>query len=270
MLGVENQTINDMNKILKKILIGTALTTIISFVAIATLILYPQILFAEKTVYKDFNIYSNTPLPDTYKSAIDYAIDVLKTSEIYEPNHQLDIFLCHGTIYNDFDTKILGFAIAKSIHNNLLLKVPVDFDNNILIGWKSNRNLKKTIAHEAMHFYQMNKYGAKRFSPISHPPAWKGEGYPEYVAYNKDINSGDYDLTHSITRIIEFEKTGEYWFETEPGQLDPLVYYKGRVMVEYLIDIKGMTYTEILDESVTEENVIAEMTLWYERQTSKE
>jgi hypothetical protein len=259
-----------MKKILKRILIGTVLTTVISFASIATLILYPQLLFAEKTVYKDFNIYSNNQLPDTYKSAIDYAIEVIKTSEIYESGHQLDIFLCHGTFYNDFDTKLLGFAMAKSLHDNILLKVPVDFDKNILIGWNSERNLKKTIAHEAIHFYQMNKYGMTRFSPITHPPTWKGEGYPEYVAYQKDLKSDDYDLIDSITKIKEFEKTGEYWFETEPGQLDPFVYYKGRVMIEYLIDIKGLTYTEILDENLTEENVIAEMTLWYEGQKSKE
>lgn len=257
-----------MRKVLKRILLGAALTTIISFASIAALILYPQILFAEKTVYKGFNIYSNNPLDDSYKSAIDYTIEVTQTSEIYEPDNQLDIFLCYGSFYNDFDTKILGFEMAKSIHDNIVLKVPVNFDKNILIGWNSNRNLKKTIAHEAIHFYQMNKYGMMRFNPVTHPPSWKLEGYPEYVAYQKDIKAHDYDLVHSINKIKDFEKTGEYWFRTEPGQLDPLVYYKGRVMIEYLIDIKGMTYTEILNDTVTEEKVIAEMTSWYEEQIS--
>ena len=37
-------------------------------------------------------------------------------------------------------------------------------------------------------------------------------------------------------------------------------------MIEYLIDIKGLTYTEILNDSVTEEKVIKEMTSWYEGQ----
>jgi hypothetical protein len=244
--------------------------SVLCLVTTISLILNPQILFAEKVVYKNFNIYSDSQIPNTYKSVIDYAIEVIKTSEIYEPDHQMDIFLCHESFYNDFDTKLLGFAMAKSLHNNILLKVPVDFDKNILIGWNSNRNLKKTIAHEAIHFYQMNRYGMMRFSPITHPPSWKGEGYPEYVAYQKDIKSDDYDLVDSITKIKEFEKTGEYWFPTEPGQVDPLVYYKGRVMIEYLIDIKGMTYTEILDESVTEEKVIEEMTAWYEGQKNKE
>lgn len=244
--------------------------TVLCLVTTISLILNPQILFAEKVVYKNFNIYSDSQISDTYKLAIDYAIEVIKTSEIYELDHQLDIFLCHGSFYNDFDTKLLGFAMAKSLHNNILLKVPVDFEKNILIGLNSNRNLKKTIAHEVIHFYQMNRYGMLRFNPVTPPPSWKGEGYPEYIAYQKDIKSEGYDLLESFKKIKEFEKTGEYWFPTEPGQLDPLVYYKGRVMIEYLIDIKGMTYTEILDESVTEENVIAEMTNWYEHQKGKE
>ena len=255
-----------MKKILRRILIGTFLTVIPLLVALITLILNPQILFAEKAVYRDFTIYSNHKIPDNYKTTIDYAIELIKTSEIYKQNQPLNIFLCHGSMYNEIDTKLLGPAMARCVNDNILLKVPADFNKNVLIGSNSKRNLKKTIAHEAMHFYQMKKYGALKFNPLNHPPTWKLEGYPEYIANRKDLKSSDYGLKNSIKKLKEFEKTEEYWIETEPGQLDPLIYYKGRVMIEYLIDVKRLTYSKILDKDVTEDKVINEMTAWYNKQ----
>ena len=255
-----------MKKILKKIIIRTFLTTITLFVAVISLILNPQILFAQKAVYHDFAIYSNDKMPDNYKPTIDYAIELIKTSEIYEPHQQLKIFLCEGTMYNAIDTKLFGPAMARCVDDNILLKVRADFTKNILVGTNNKRNLKKTIAHEAMHFYQMKKYGAMKFNPLNHPPMWKLEGYPEYIANQKELKSSDYDLKNSIKKLIEFERTGEYLIETEPGQFDPLVYYKGRVMIEYLIDIRRLTYSEILNKEFTEEKVINEMTAWYNKQ----
>lgn len=255
-----------MKKILKRVLAGAVLTSIISFVAIAILIINPQILFAVDKAYGDFTIYSNNEIPESYKTTIDEAIELIGTSEIYEPNHKLHIFISHGSLFNELETKIFGYAVARCTYNNIILKAEVDFNKNmLLIGNNSKRDLIKTIAHEAIHFYQMKKSGILNFNPINHPPQWKMEGYPEYVAYQKDIRSGDYDIRDSINKLIEFEKTGEYLFETSPGQFEPFVYYKGRIMIEYLIDIKGLTYTEILNETVVDEKVIEEMTIWYER-----
>ena len=255
-----------MKQLLKRILIRALLTTIPLLIALVGLILNPQVLFAQKVVYRDFTIYSNDKIPGNYQPTIDYAIELIKTSEIYEENRQLNIFLCDGTMYNTIDTKLLGPAMARCVDDNILLKVRADFNNNVLVGVNNNRNLRKTIAHEAMHFYQMKKYGALKFNPLRHPPIWKLEGYPEYIANQKELKSNDYDLRKSIRRLIEFEKTGDHWIETEPGQFDPLVYYKGRIMIEYLIDVRHLTYSEILNKDVTEEKVIDEMTTWYNKQ----
>ena len=246
----------------KKIALRTIYSSVALLFLIAIMFLNPQFLFAEKKVYKTYTIYSNDVLPDNYLATLDYAIEIVKTSEIYEPNHRFDLFICNESFYNDIDSKLLGQAQARCVHNNILLKGPVDFENNTLIAWNSKRNLKRTIAHEAMHFYQMKKIGILQFNPLVHPPIWKVEGYPEYIAYSDERKSDRYDLKESLSRIIEFEKTGEFWFASEPGQLDPLVYYKGRIMMEYLIDIKGLTYSDILKDSVTDDIVFSEMISW--------
>jgi hypothetical protein len=251
-----------MKKRLNKIIIGILLVTIIIFIALAALILNPQILFAQNVTYRDFTIYSKDTIPKNYKTIIDYAIELIKTSEIYEPNQKLNIFLCDETMYNEIDTKLLGPAMSRCVNDNILLKVQADFDKNVLVGWNSKRNLKKTIAHEAIHFYQMKKIGMLKFNPLIHPPTWKTEGYPEYIANQEDLKTKEYDLKNSIKKVEEYEKAGDHWVETEPGQLDPLVYYKGRVMIEYLIDVRHLAYTEILNKNLLENEVMDEMKSW--------
>lgn len=70
-------------------------------------------------------------------------------------------------------------------------------------------------------------------------------------------------MTDSIRKLREYEENGTEWIELAPGQFDPLSYYKGRVMVEYLIDIRKMTYDEILSDTIMEEAVDDEMQEWY-------
>jgi len=258
-----------MKKTLKKILIRAFFTTITLLIAVISVMLNPQVLFAQKVVYRDFSIYSSDKSPGNYKTTIDSAIELIKTSEIYKHNQHLNIFLCNGTMYNKIDSKLLGPAMARCLDDNILLKVPADFDNNVLIGGNSKRNLTKTIAHEAIHFYQMKMVGMIKFNPFIHPPTWKTEGYPEYVANQKELRSKGYDLKNSMKKLEEYEKAGTYWVETEPAQFDPLVYYKGRVMMEYLIEIKHLTFSQIFDKGVKENDVIDEMKSWYNQQQSK-
>jgi hypothetical protein len=115
-------------KIFRKILIRTLFITITLVIAIISIILNPQILFAQKAVYRDFVIYSNDKIRNNYKPTVDAAIDLIKTSEIYERNQQLNIFLCDGTMFNEIDSKLLGPAMARCTDDNILLKVPVNFD----------------------------------------------------------------------------------------------------------------------------------------------
>ena len=50
--------------------------------------------------------------------------------------------------------------------------------------------------------------------------------------------------------------------EVVKGHYMPTYYYKGRLMVEYLMDIKGLTYDEILKDSRTEIEVFDELVNW--------
>ena len=42
----------------------------------------------------------------------------------------------------------------------------------------------------------------------------------------------------------------------------PNYYYKGRLMIEYLMDIKHLSYDQILKDSVSEATIFKEMIKW--------
>ena len=50
--------------------------------------------------------------------------------------------------------------------------------------------------------------------------------------------------------------------EEKSGCEAPNYYYKGRLMMEYLMDIKNLSYDQILKDSVSEATIFEEMIKW--------
>ena len=124
-------------------------------------------------------------------------------------------------------------------------------------------NLTELMAHEMVHILQADKYGLLNFSPLKHPPMWKLEGYPEYVARSAYLNGENYDLRKEVQRFVSAdEEDKRETFEAVEGHFMPTYYFKGRVMVEYLMDIKRMTYDEILSDQKSEDEIFNEMVEW--------
>ena len=253
-------------KTAKKVFFATALTLLVSIIFLAGFLLVPQNLFANHSDHNNFKIYSNKPIDIKLNSILDHSLSLVKKSELFDKAYHYDIFIADNTLYNYLDSKILGPAMSRSIDNNVILKVGLDIDNDKLIGAHNTRNLTQTIAHEMIHCLQVNKYGKLKFNPWHHPEMWKLEGYPEYIAMQDYLTSKKYSLNSEIKKLEAFENTSNNgWYETEKGQYDPVVYFRGRLMIEYLIDIKGLNYDEILNEKFTADEVYTDMIKWAEK-----
>jgi hypothetical protein len=114
------------------------------------------------------------------------------------------------------------------------------------------------------HCLQANKYGILKFNPFRHPEFWKLEGYPEYIAEQNELSGKDYNLRSDINRYINLEsKATDIWILSAPGGCEvPGYYYKGKLMMEYLIDIKHLSYDKILKDTSSENTVYQEMIKW--------
>jgi hypothetical protein len=198
---------------------------------------------------------------------LDSALSLVERSELYDPHYKMDIFLAYNSFFNKVDDKIFGREqAARAVDNNLVIKVKVDINKNLAYATFHKRCQEcfaYLIAHEMVHCLQVHRYGIWKFNPFRHPEMWKVDGYPEYVARQKS-SEPEYNLKKEIERFVEFkgEQTG-IWLAVEEGSCEfPEVYYKGRLMTEYLVNVRKLTYDQVLKDRRSEEEIYGEMIGW--------
>jgi hypothetical protein len=254
-----------MTKFIRKLIAFLLLLCIVFALGLTAIILFPQPLFANKLEHGNFRVYANEKINEKIIDILDAAKDRAASSELYDRDYHYDILLSDGSFYNSIDDLVLGSGVAgRAVDNNVVIKIPVDIEHNIATGKRSRVNLTWLIAHEMVHCLQENRFGMFRFNPLHHPPVWKLEGYPEYVSRVDSRSVPSYSLIKEIEHYTELARSAsDGWLEVEPGHRMPDSYVKGKLMIEYLIDEKGLTYQQILDEEIGEEQVYKEMMQWY-------
>ena len=256
-----------MNKRSRRVFKKALLMFLIIIAALVTIVLFPQLVFANNLKYKNFKVCSNDKINHDIKIVLDNAIDLVQRSELYDPGYKYNIILCHNTFYNKIDD-LLGIGpAARARLNNVIVKVRIDPNSNLAFATfrkECEVNLTYLLAHEMVHCLQANRYGLMKFNPFRHPEFWKLEGYPEYISRKPQLSSNDYSLTKEIERYVSLEKkAADVWIlDEESGCESPNYYYKGRLMIEYLMNIKHLSYDQILKDSVSEATIFNEMIKW--------
>src|SRR5436189_2146069 len=116
-----------MKKIFKRFVRITFLTILAGVLTTATIVLFPQQLFAKKICYKKFAIYSNENVDDNIKTVLDNASVLLKKSELYDSDYEYNIILCNNSFYNKIDDILLGVGrTATATLKNVIIKVQID------------------------------------------------------------------------------------------------------------------------------------------------
>jgi len=257
-----------MKKVFKRVLKITFLSILTGILTIAAIILFPQKLFAKKFSYKRFTVYSNANVDDEIKIVLDNALILVQRSELYDPDYKYNIILCDHSFYNKIDDKVLGIGrTARATLKNIIIKVRIDPKKDLAFPTfhkACEKSLAEVIAHEMIHCLQANRYGILKFNPFSHPDFWKLEGYPEYISKQKEISGSDYSLTGYIDRYVDLKgKAADMWISSEEGGCEvPDYYYKGKLMMEYLIDIRHLSYDQVLRDTASENRIYQEMIRW--------
>jgi len=263
-----------MKKIIKRTIAGTLVFALVGIGGLVTLIFCPQSLFANKFEHNQFTVYYNKDYnieKEAFQVILDNAYEIVEKSELHNPDFKYKIFLAYNNIFNKIEGLQGSGVIARATAWNIIFKKDIDLKSNRMYTDRSVVDLTQLMAHEMVHILQADKYGLLNFSPLKHPPMWKLEGYPEYVARNTYLNSETYDLRKEIHRFVSADEDAKReTFEAVEGHFMPTYYFKGRIMVEYLINIKGMTYDAILKDQRTEEEVFNEMVQWMKESKREE
>ena len=112
------------------------------------------------------------------------------------------------------------------------------------------------------HCLQVYKLGLWKSKPFATIPNWKWEGYAEYIARQ---NTDQKDLSKNIERLLKTDSE-DWGIIFEDSTIAPRNYYSDWVLIQYCIDVKKMTYKEILTYKIEEETIRAEMLKWYKQQ----
>ncbi|MEL6257089.1 MAG: hypothetical protein AAFR87_34160 [Bacteroidota bacterium] len=246
---------------LKKILIWTVGILLLLVGSLVISLLSPSLFYTHAHAYGQIRILHNEPLEDAWESQIDTALQAIEKSVLFDPNFQIELCLQDGSLYPNYVGLIFGDAFAYGFANKAVLQMPVHPALGYAEKYGKKRDLAELLAHEFIHNFQYQKYG---FATLNFP-FWKLEGYAEYMMRKEE---DVLDLRFAISHLLKYEAKGLYnwdWVEWEDEIGTPHIYLKSNIMVQYLMEIEGLTYDEIVYDLRSTEAVFEEVLNWYRR-----
>lgn len=212
------------------------------------IILNPILSYANKTSTGAVTMYHQQKLDKDLISSLSQALEKLKTSPWYRDGLRLEICLNDGSTYPSIIRTLRGPAFAWGFYNKVVLQGKVNAAANTVELNGYRWNLTQLLAHEMTHCMQYDRLGLLKSKPIASIPDWKWEGYAEYVA-RQGANRHDF-----VTDLDRLDKTdANAWAVTlDDGTVAPRNYNEAWLLVRFCLDIKKMTYEELLADSRTE------------------
>ncbi len=209
-------------------------------------ITFPNLSFYRNHIsYKQFDIYSDIEINDEIFSVLDKVEDQLNTSEIYTDELKYKIY-----ISSDFKPYTIfcptlkdAFAATYPVINNIFIS-KTEIENNLVrrnSDLDNERSLSSVITHEVTHKLIEKEIGIGANRRLE---TWKKEGYCEYVSVETRL-----DLKTGINEIYQ----GSNQFSPD------FDYLKYRILVTYLMDVKGHTFQSLIETEFDTNNLQEEL-----------
>ena len=254
-----------MKNQLKKWMFRLIITGLFLFGLLVTFMLSPIFLYANKTIVGNYSIYHNKPLDKNFKEQLKQSNIIIKSSELYDPKLKIDVCLKDGSIYPKLIKAVMGKDFLSSFYNKIILTADsVNYNNNYIQLDGHKWNFTQMLAHAQVHCLEFNKYGLWQSNPVAKHPLWKWEGYPEYIARQ---NFDQTNLENNIHRILQNSNTiNNAWIMFADSTETLTDFDEYRLLIQYCITIKKMTFVELMKDTTQEETIKQQMINWYWKQ----
>ncbi len=247
-----------MKRQIKKWILRLTVTCLFIAGLLLVIILNPILTYANKTTHGNYTIFHNKPIHQTLINKLDKATELIKASEFYNPKLQLDICLNDGSNYPKLMQAIRGKAFAWGFYDKVILQGIANYNDNYVELNSYKWNLTQLLAHEMTHCLQFEKLGLWKSKPIANIPNWKWEGYAEYISRQ---NTDQIDLPQNIARLIATDQNN-WAINFSDNTIAPREYYNYWMLIQFCMDIKKMTYIQVLTDTTSEQSVRQEMMKW--------
>jgi len=254
-----------MKKQFKKWMFWLMVTGLFLFGLLVTFMLCPILLYANKTTKGNYSIYYNKPLNKNFQQRLEQSGIMIKSSELYDPNLKIDVCLKDGSNYPELIKFVMGKDFISSFYNKIILTGDtVNYNDNYVQLDGHKINLTQMLAHAQVHCLEFNKYGLWQSNPIAKHPAWKWEGYPEYVARQ---NPPQVNLKYNIGNLLQIESTtNNGWMKFADSTETLIAFDEYRLFIQYSLEIKKMTFVELMKDTTQEKTIKQQMINWYYKQ----
>ncbi|AWM34105.1 hypothetical protein [Hymenobacter nivis] len=233
----------------------------------ALLLLNPGLLYANRTATAHYVIYHNRPLDPALLPRVEQARALVQRSNWFDPALRLNICLNDGSRYPGLVEKLQGPAFAWGFYRNVVLSGAANPMPNYLLLNGYRWNLVQLLAHEATHCYQVRRLGFWHSNPVAHYPPWKWEGYAEYVA-RRGPNYPP--LRQQIQQLTQAEQATphEWGITLADSTSTSREYVNYLILTTYCLDVKKMTYQQLLADTTSEQTIQRQMASWYQQEES--
>jgi hypothetical protein len=255
-----------MIKILKKTIkwIGIAIAVIIVIVLLCLGVLTtPGLFMPEDRQYRAITVYTETPIGQEIDSIMAEVFERLDVVPIYDSDRKMNLILCSTqdkfSFFSRFtlrDKRVMGYCLLGNAYVNQ------DFIKELASRTRGRPkyharegSVVHVATHELMHQYLGDVYGEFTSRSL---PTWKIEGYIEYGVnhFVAPLDSG-----YSIPERIDIYVDDSQWNATARTHRP---HYIWGLMMEYLINVKGMSFEQVMADSVIKDVVYKDMMMWRE------
>ena len=229
------------------------------------LIRTPSILYSYKTILLNQEVYHNKPLSPYFKSSLEESLNLIKTSALYDSNQTFKICLDDGAFLPKLMNTIQGPAFGWGFFDQIVVYGETNYRENTIAINGYKWNLSQLMAHELTHCIQVNHLGFWSSNPIASYATWKWEGYPEYIS-RQQFHQIDLKENIRLLKQSETNNPDSWAIEFKDGTISPKEYYTYWVYLQYCLQIKGMTYQELLaNKTLDIKTIESEIDQWYSK-----
>jgi|SRR6056297_2163407 len=258
-----------MKKTIKKVILSLVAVIGISCLIWIVLFIYPNLSYTNQTQFDKVTIFHNQELDEKTEVIIKDVIEILKTSELYDENLNMQLCLNDDGIYPNL-YPIFSTPIAHAIFKKTIVKTGnFKFNENIIeVQWKPNSELRKynltwLLAHEFTHNLQYNA-NVNSILKNMFSNNWKLEGHADYIAR---AFKNDGKLKEKIVKyliVADRESNGFPPIKDEAGTYLTYSNYKYALVVQYLVEEKEMNVSEICKLETGFDELFSQMIEWSE------
>ncbi len=261
-----------MLKTLKKIILSSLSILGISFIFWLLFLSNPKWSYANETKFDYVTVYHNKNLEPETQKVIKNAISIIKTSNLFTEAVDIQLCLNDDKIYPHLFPFVGGPTAYAFFDKTVFKNCTPKFKENVAEAqWAINNyelrkfNLTWLIAHEFTHnlqyFSDPQYYLTSTMGQIN----WKLEGYAEYIA--REFKQ-DGQLKARIEQFLIEEKkehTGLPVFEIADGTKQIYAYFKYALVIQYLMDVKGLDFKQVCTLEAGIDELYEEMLEWKEK-----